>query len=536
MTVGLVALPAAAASPADSTTYLNVSLGVTSKSGDVAVGGGKVFVSAEDRIVVADTTGKLTGTITGLSGALGLAASPDGTRLYAALSGSNEVAEINTASLDITRRIALTAYPCPSNLSLASDRLWVGYGCPHTYGGGVLGLDLSAATAEPVAFGPNMNSAPIVAAAGDTLVFGDPGVAPTDLLVYDVSSPTPTQRGVIDGRVQDLSFVNDLAITPDGSMVISSFGSPYHYDAWDTGSLAKVRTYGQEPSFDGYALGVAISADGAHVAGGRSGGSMDIAVFDTATAAKTYTNTGPLGDLVGGSLTFSGADLFGVLREWRDGKIHLWRSQGATLKASTLTLTTPGDSVISKPLTMTGRLTLADESAPGPQPLVVTRRPQYGTPVSLPGVTTAADGTFTITDIPSAYGGTTYDVRWDGDSVFRGSAASAFTWTRFAASLTLIGPAKGVVGEPLQLKGVLDTNSGTIPGGISISVQRTLTGGDGTVTTTTLPAVTPGGDGLFGFTDTPDAAGRYAYTVRWEDTDYEPAQADHSVAVRRGRG
>ncbi|WP_432921394.1 YncE family protein [Microbispora sp. CA-135349] len=91
-------------------------------------GGGKVFVAGDDRIVVADADGTLNGAVTGLSGALGLAITPDGTRLYAALRGSNEVAEINAADLTVTRRFNLAEYPCPTNLALSGNHLWVGYG------------------------------------------------------------------------------------------------------------------------------------------------------------------------------------------------------------------------------------------------------------------------------------------------------------------------------------------------------------------------------------------------------------------------
>ncbi len=109
MTAGLLTALAPAVSAADSTTDLGVSLDIYTKSGDVAVGGGKVFVSANDRIVVADTRGTLTGAITGLSGATALAITPDGTRLYTALRGSNEVAEIDTAALAVIRRIDLAS-------------------------------------------------------------------------------------------------------------------------------------------------------------------------------------------------------------------------------------------------------------------------------------------------------------------------------------------------------------------------------------------------------------------------------------------
>ncbi|AQZ68966.1 hypothetical protein BKM31_52585 [[Actinomadura] parvosata subsp. kistnae] len=526
----------APAAAADSTTDLGVSLSVTSKSGDVAVGGGKVFVSAENQIVVTDTAGVLSGAIAGLSGAQGLAMRPDGTRLYAALRGLNEVVEIDTATLAITRRIALPSNPCPSYLALSGDRLWVGYGCQHMYNGGVLGVDLSAAVPAPVEFGPNTSYAPILAAAGDTLVFGDPGVMPTDLLVYDVGGASPTSRGVISGSANgELSNLLDLAITGDGSKVVSSFGSPNRFDVWDTTSLTRTRTYGEESASHGSWRAVAISPDGEHVAGGSWRGSVDLTLFDTGTGATTYTTANPVGDVVQGSLAFSGDDVFSVLRASRDGRLHLWRAEDTTLSGSTLTLTPPDWSIVSKPLTMTGRLTLSGEPAPGPQQLVVTRRPDHGAATTLPAVTTAADGTFTFTDTSTAGGGTTWEVRWNGDSDHRAATASAFIWTRFPASLTLTGPAEGLVGSPLRLTGTLTTDGHAAAAGTWVSVQRTLTQ-DGNTVTTDLPGVATADDGSFAFTDTPAEAGRYRYVVQWGDTSFEPAEAGHEVTVQEDTG
>ncbi|MGW2215950.1 hypothetical protein ACWCSD_13255 [Nonomuraea sp. NPDC001684] len=199
---GLVAAPAPAAF-ADSATYLNTFLGAYERwEGDLATGGGKVFVSVKDRIVVTDSRGLSTGTVTGLSGAAGLASTQDGTRLYAALSGSNEVAEIDTSGPTITRRINLASYPCPSKLSLSGDRLWVGYGCAGTWGGGVVSLDVDVTAPEPqpVEVGPRTYAAPLVAAAGDTLVMSGSDDSQDDLTVYDTSTTSATLRGVIDGQ------------------------------------------------------------------------------------------------------------------------------------------------------------------------------------------------------------------------------------------------------------------------------------------------------------------------------------------------
>jgi hypothetical protein len=135
----------AAASPvaaANTETFLDGVAGV----GDVAAGDGRVFVAALDRVVVADAAGAVTGAITGLPGAMGLALSADGGRLYVALSDTAEVAEVDTAALEITRRVSIAPNDCPTHLSLAGDRLWVGYGCYGQWSGGVDTFDVSAAS------------------------------------------------------------------------------------------------------------------------------------------------------------------------------------------------------------------------------------------------------------------------------------------------------------------------------------------------------------------------------------------------------
>jgi YVTN family beta-propeller protein len=524
---GLVTALAPVAS-ADSTTYLNAYLGTYEKGGDVAAGGGKVFIAVKDRIVVTDSLGRPAGAITGLSGAMGLALTPDGTRLYAALSGSNEVAEIDTAGLTITGRIDLAAYPCPSNLSLSGNRLWVGYGCT-AYTGDVVGLDTSAQASEPLQLDINLYAAPLVAAAGNTLVVGEGGTSQGELMVYDVSVTPPALRGVIDGQTNGLGTLHDLTITPDGSMAVSAFDIPSGYEGWDTTSLTKVHHYGEE----GHPQAVAVSPDGTYVAGGSGSG---IALYDAATTAQTYTGDNPGGVLVPGNLAFAGNDIFGVLREPHTGQLYLWRMQGATSPASTLTLTAPSGGTALERLTMTGRLTLPDGSAPGAQPLRATRRLPDGRSTTIPGATTAEDGTFTITDTPRVGGAIRYDVFWDGNSDFRWSTASVTVMVaKRQSSLTLSGPAKGKVGKELKFSGALEVGGyGPIPGS-TLKVLRTVSNDTGTVTTELITLV-PADDWSFSFIDTPMIGGQYTYTVQFAgDLATLPAQASHDVTVMGGQ-
>jgi hypothetical protein len=71
-----------------------------------------------------------------------------------------------------------------------------------------------------------------------------------------------------------------------------------------------------------------------------------------------------------------------------------------------------------------------------------------GSSATLPGVTTAADGVFTITDTSQVLGEITYGVFWDGNADFRWSMASVtVTVGRYPSSLTLSEPATATAGK-----------------------------------------------------------------------------------------
>ncbi|MET7465883.1 hypothetical protein [Nonomuraea sp. NPDC005501] len=522
MTAGLLVTLAPTASAEDSMT----DLGAFAYGGDLVVGGDKVVVSIDNRIVVADTSGEVQGTITGVSGASGLAMTADGTRVYAALQGSKEVAEIDTATREITRRIDLAAYGCPFSLALTGERLWIGYGCDAT---GVLGFDLSAPTSQPaVADTSLLKSSPYIAAAGDTLVVGEFTGSPADLFVYDVSGAAPVLRGEIDGHTYSNYRLEDIAVTPDGSHIISAFALPDAFTMWDATTLAKVRDYEKGPEAEGYPRSVAVSPDGTYIAGGRTGG-VGMTLYDRASGTTVYAMNPPQGEMVSGSAAYAGRDVYSLVKS-DTGHLYLWRLHDVTLPASTLTLTAEPGGTAQQPLTMTGRLTFADETASGVQPLVVTRKLPDGTTAELPGVTTAADGTFTLNDTPPTGGQTTYTVLWKGDGEHRWSKASVTTAVRYKAGLTLTGPTNAIAGTTLVFSGTSQADGTTPPRRVWITVQpvRNADGGD-----TASWRAWIGDFGSYRFTDTPEA-GEYTYTVRWAgDARTGPAEASQVVTVEK---
>ncbi len=516
--------PASPAAAANTETYLDGVAGV----GDVAAGAGKVYVAALDRVVVADSSAAVTGAVTGLSGAEGLALTPDGSRLYVALSGSREVVEIDTATLQIIRRVDLGAYPCPTNLALSGNQLWVGYGCYYQWNGGIVTLDVSMPVPAVTRLASGTYySPPLIAAAGTTLAAGTPGLSPATVEVYSVDGANATLRGTISG---DASNLTDLALTPDGTMVVVASGYPYSHVGYNTTTLAEVRRYG-DPTW-GYPSAVAISPDGAYLAAGRNG-SPRLSFHTVADAATLGQADSTTGDLVSRAVTFLGPDVFSVLNDWQGGRFYLWRVAGATLAHSAIALNPPASATALDPLSITGRLTLTDGAAPGAQQLVVTRTLPDGVQATLAPVTTAADGTFTVTDTPPVAGDIRYHVAWAGNSTYQGSDASVTVpVARRAATLTLTGPATGEAGKRLRLSGTLTLDDKAPNPPATLAVYRAIYNNREGGWPQRLGDVITDSRGGFRFDDTPTQGGNYVYTVQWTGSDvYGPAETNHTVSV-----
>ncbi|WP_175593471.1 YncE family protein [Nonomuraea montanisoli] len=526
---GLLVALSPAASAADTTTDLGVDSSLY-RPGDLALGNGKVFVSSGDKLVVAGMDGDLLGEVGGLTETSGLATSQDGTRLYAALVGPQQVVEIDTATLEITRSIDLPSYPCPTHLARSGQRLWVGYGCDSNGDGGVIGLDLTVTAPQPTVVASEIAGAPLLAANGSTLVVGQVATSTDHLFVYDVSG-TPTLRGEIDGFTHDFGDVGGLAVIPDGSKFFSAASTERRTDLWDADSLERIRSYAGEPATEGFPSSVATSPDGAYVVVGGADGA-DLVMYDAVTGATIHAldNLAVAGGT--GSLVFSGTDVFAV-QAASSRRLHLWRVEDITFPASALTLTPPPGGVVNQPLTLTGRLELPGGAAAGAKPLTVTRRLPDGTTETLAGVTTAPDGTFTVTDTPAVGGAYIYAVLWDGDDAVRWSTTSAKVTVKNTSSLTVTGPSQWPVGAALTLSGVLLPTPPPSGWGYPLTVKRTVTNANGTVTTT-LPGVPARKNGTYSFSDRPAETGHYTYTVEWVgNAGYTPAKAEHEVEVKQ---
>jgi hypothetical protein len=419
---------------ADSSTALPVS-----SHTDIVVDGEnrQVFISdaASDSIVVTDYDGAVVKQITAVPGASGLTLSKDGETLYAAASGADAIAAIDTGTLQETERYAIGAGTRPQQTALAGGKLWFGYG---DSGDGNLGsLDLSGS--EPVVTldqeGPhNWYGAPLLASSpGDpgVLVAGAAGQSPTEVAVYDTASGTPQSQAYSwDPGEYGSSNLRDLAVTADGKEVILASGYPYRHQAFHIADLAPSTQY---PT-DSYPNAVAVSPNGTVAAGIDGAYSPDVYVFSRgrSTALRNYDfsrdASGSITRLQPGGLAWApdGSRVFAVtVASSVDGaRLQVLKRPGRT--GTTLTTRGPESSPRNQELTLTGELHSTTSFASGTT-VQVSRidDPSAGEGTFLGTATVAPDGSFSYTDRPKAKGEVRYTFFYRGDAYH--TDASGFT-------------------------------------------------------------------------------------------------------------
>jgi hypothetical protein len=375
-------------------------------------------------ILVTDYSGQTVATIPNEPGATGLALSGDGSTVYAALANGDAVSAISTSTLAETARYATGTGTDPTYVAYTSGRIWFGYGAAAQGGLGSINPGTSPATVTLNAAPGNWYAAPMVTATpGGELVVGEPGQSPVQLASYNVSSGTATVLAP-EEFLSSASNLDSFQITPDGKDVVVASGYPYYQQVYRVSDLAADGTY---PTTN-YPNSVSISGDGS-VAAGTDSGSNEVFMF--APGGSTPLNTYNFGynwlATDGVALTPDGSELFAVTMAGGYGgppTLNIIPNPEAT--PSTLTLTGPASVRPGQAISLSGTLGGAS-SYTGGQTLTVTRtdRADPGG-VTLPDVTTAANGSFSITNTPprGTTGTVTYQVSYAGDLHLAASTAS----------------------------------------------------------------------------------------------------------------
>ena len=319
-----VAGPASAATTGvTSTTVLSSLTGFSSIVADSVHH--EVFVSGAgaDPVEVTDFTGKPISTLTSLGGATALALSQNSDILYAAISGTDEIAAVNTSTLQEVAVYFTGNGDNPQHLAVIGKDVWFSYGSNGDTGIGV--LDPAAltvkTTAEPAFYGAAVLAAS--PSAPNTLVAGDSGSSPAVIESFDVATGSPVVLAKSDPWAQSDGCGNlqQLAVAADGTDVIAACGTPYYGSQLTLSGMTEDAAYQTGP----YPNSIAVAPKSGAIAIGVDASSPSVYLFKPgdSTATATYQ--------LGGFGTYglawdkSGSELFAA-------------TAGATPSESTVTL------------------------------------------------------------------------------------------------------------------------------------------------------------------------------------------------------
>jgi hypothetical protein len=501
-------------------------------------------------IVVTDLSGNYVTTLDSGEGVEGLALSSDGSTLYAALAGTDEVAAIDAASIasGVTTPTQ-TLYPLatgdvPYGVALENGYLWVSYNEGTNAGiSGIGDFDLSASS--PVfetqsVMGDRWYSAADIAtdpdSTGTTLVAALPQTSPTAVDTFDVSTDPPT---LIDSTQMltnasgndDCDNEEGLTVFPGGSQfLVACGGSEGNY--YNTDNLSLAGSYAGGDS--------AVSVDpstGLIAAGNGLQGEPDVYVYQPGSSTPVNEFTLSDGDVLaprGLALTTGGTAAYAVIQPPGTSDYALEVFDDLAVTASDLTLTGPASTLVGSTVTLSGTLTLSNGTAlPSGAAVTVTRTAPDGTSTTLPSPKLGSDGSFSFTDtIPTSPGAYEYTVSYAGDGLTAAASTASFTVTAAlnTSTLTLSAPGTVTYGDNVSLSGKLSFGNGVaVPSGTAITITRTASG----KSAETLHATT-GSGGSFSLTDKDPAEAKYTYTAAYAgNTTTAAATARATVTVAR---
>ncbi|MGW3726100.1 hypothetical protein [Streptomyces sp. NPDC000851] len=369
-----------------------------------------VYVSApgDDAVLATDHDGQVVKKVEGLDGARGMAESADESTLYVALPDADAISVIDTATLTETRRISTGADTEPESLALAGGRLFFGYQAT-VFDAGIGSVAIAEATPtvslddNPVWYGkPRLASSP---GAPDRLVAAESQGA-LGMRVYDVGSGTLQETAYSDA----VGDVEDVAVTPDGSSVITANGSNYYHQRWRLSDLTEEAQYDTGP----YPNSVAVDSHGTVAAGIVAGGEWDVHVYRPGETAayRTVALSPGYANLLDRGVAWApdGNRLF-TTRFPYSGEVVLDIVTDVAKASSTITLSAPPTNPVGTPVTVTGKLT---SLVPFPKRRAVTVTRDG---VELPDVKVGRDGTFSFSDTPPDWNTyPQYTVTYAGDA------------------------------------------------------------------------------------------------------------------------
>lgn len=421
---------------------------------DTSASPGYIFMAGSDSIVVTDLGGNTITTLASGDGVEGIALSPDGSTLYAALTtGTDAVAAISVfPTPTLTTTYPLGAGTVPYGLAVQSGKVWVSYS-DGADPGAIGAVDLTAATFQPGAANSSWASPPDLAADPiDTgvLVAVQPdataAMAQTFRTVADSDSATQlSAQEVLGAAGNTCSSEHQLAVLPGGSAFIAACGSPQNEEEYSTADLAPAHEYdtGSSPP-----AGVAVDAAGLVAVGtvGTSGSPSAIYVYGSDGSLLNILTVASPDSLVGANglawedMATGGPHLAALTEPLSGGQPYSLAVFGQpTVTTSAITVKGPATAYAGRRLSLTGTLGFGTGLPPAPTTLQVTRTiAGSATATQLPPVSTGPGGTFSLTDTPTSTGTYTYAVSYAGSpATFPASASRQVSIVRAPTSLAL---------------------------------------------------------------------------------------------------
>ncbi|MEV3989420.1 Ig-like domain repeat protein [Streptomyces sp. NPDC049837] len=558
-TTGLVAAAAPAAYAAGASDVV-AKLPISSFS-DMVVDSAnqRVFVSdkASDAryggtVVAYDFEGRRVGQFQTATRASGLAVSEDATTLYV---GQRElIVAYDALTLQETGHTVVHQDSCTRDLAVTGTKRWH----TTTFASSDYYCDQNPTELDSIVDGVHARTgwnAPgevlleTGAGAPNRLFMGQakgPQAANPFLTSYDTSGSTPVRgdaRRFADAEGKGALDLKDIAVSADGKHVAVA-DAAHGTRLLNSGDLSDAATPYQPLPAGAVASAVSFSGDGKYVARGASaGGSTPDLLIQPADPAN---GTAPLefayeGEVDGNRVvprglgwSKDGARLFALTTNAYGNAfwLHVIQPPAAQYDSRfTGGLTsTPAQAVVGEPVGIRGRLELDGPAPAEPVEVTAVRTDADGTR-KIAAAEVAADGTFTVLDVPARVGESTYTLSFLGDLTHRPAQDVSLTVSvaKAPTAITLTAPAEASMSAGLEITGKLTAQGRPLPSGITLAVQRADRLGTGALTSVAVAA-----DGTFTIKDLPRVRGSVTYTVGYAGDDvHEASSAEATVWVRR---
>jgi hypothetical protein len=392
---------------------------------------------AGSTILVTDLSGNPVATLPGPLGVEGMTLSPDGTTLYVAQDGG--VAAYSTATLQQTSFYSI-GFPAYS-VAVQSGLLWVSYG---EEGAGSTNFTIGSVDPSTGSFDATPFPAgwvlfpPLIAAdpAGQsgTLVTSSEGVNPPTVASFNVSNPAAVTQIASTASIQSCPVPNGLAVLAGGAAFVCDG------ESYSTADLSPQVFYGTDDVASAAADGtVAVAAP--PYSPDFPDTIPDVFVFPPGATSfsgyrAAYTLESPAVIVAALALSADSENLYAVIQNNdTTGDPVSFTVEALDARAmTTLTLSGPASGTANGRVTLTGQLTtlLTGTQAALPGAKVTITRTISGAgkkPVETLTATTAADGTFTVTDALPVRGTYTYTASYAGDAANAPATPAAVTIT-----------------------------------------------------------------------------------------------------------